>query len=80
MNFSRLRLSVGFAVVLGIATATAGLAQYGANPEAPLPPATPGTGLQRPPAPRQTGPRARGQRLAGARRLGYADPAAVHDA
>jgi hypothetical protein len=41
VNFSRLRLSVGFALVLGIATATAGLAQFGSNPEAPPPPATP---------------------------------------
>jgi hypothetical protein len=40
VNFSRLRLGIGFAVVLGIATATAGLAQYGANPEVPLPVAT----------------------------------------
>jgi hypothetical protein len=38
VNFSRLRLGIGFAVVLGIATATAGLAQYNANPDAPISP------------------------------------------
>jgi hypothetical protein len=40
VNFSRLRLGIGLTVVLGIATATAGLAQFGNNPEAPLPPPT----------------------------------------
>jgi hypothetical protein len=40
VNFSRLRLGIGFAVVLGIATATAGLAQYNANPDAPISPPT----------------------------------------
>ena len=35
MNFSRLRLGIGFAVLLGIATATAGLAQYGSAPQTP---------------------------------------------
>jgi hypothetical protein len=41
VNFSRLPLGIGLTVVLAIATATAGLAQFGANPEVPLPPATP---------------------------------------
>jgi hypothetical protein len=36
VNFPRLRLGIGFAIVLGIATATAGLAQY-----TPITPGTP---------------------------------------
>jgi hypothetical protein len=40
VNFSRLRLGIGFAVLLGIATATAGLAQYNTNPDAPISPPT----------------------------------------
>ncbi len=53
MNFSRLRLGIGFAVVLGIATATAGFAQYSSNPDAPIvpPTATPAPNITAAPTP-----------------------------
>ena len=53
MNFSRLRLGIGLAVVLGIATATAGLAQYNSNPDAPIAPprATPAPNITAAPSP-----------------------------
>jgi hypothetical protein len=38
VNFSRLRLVIGLAIVFGIATATAGFAQYNANPDSPISP------------------------------------------
>ncbi len=80
MNFSRLRLSVGFAVVLGIATATAGLAQYGANPEAPLPPATPvptaAPADTSSPAPASSGRPRRGKRAPGPAASGSPAPGA----
>jgi hypothetical protein len=49
VNFSRLRLGIGFVVVLGIATATAGLAQLGSNPGAPVPLATAPPNVTAPP-------------------------------
>jgi hypothetical protein len=51
VNFSRLRLVIGLAIVLGIATATAGFAQYNANPDAPIvpPAATPVPNISAPP-------------------------------
>ena len=56
MNFSRLRLGIGFAVVLGLATATAGLAQFGSNPEAPIPVATAAPNVTAPPTAAPTTP------------------------
>jgi hypothetical protein len=41
VNFSRLRLGIGLAVILGIATATAGLAQNASDSQAPAPVLTP---------------------------------------
>ena len=67
MNFSRLRLGIGFAVVFGIATATAGLAQYNANPDAPIvpPAATPAPNLTAPPSTAPTARPKRGRRAPG---------------
>jgi hypothetical protein len=83
VNFSRLRLGIGFAVVLGIATATAGLAQYNANPDAPIvpPTATPVPNITSAPstaAPsaEPTGRPKRGRRAPGPASSGSPNPAA----
>ncbi len=56
MNFSRLRLGIGLAVILGIATATAGLAQNASDAQAPAPALTPA------PSPSPSGGPRRGRR------------------
>jgi hypothetical protein len=76
VNFSRLRLGIGLAVILGIATATAGLAQNAPDAQAPSPAATaapvttaapvvtPAPVLTPAPSPSPTGGPRRGRRAA----------------
>lgn len=54
MNFSRLRLGIGLAVVLGIATANAGFAQTASEAPAPAISAAPASAPTAPPAPALT--------------------------
>jgi hypothetical protein len=77
VNFSRLRLGIGFAVVLGIATATAGLAQYNANPDAPIAPpvATPVPNITAAPSALPTDRPKRGRRAPGPASSGSPSPA-----
>ena len=58
MNFSRLRLGIGLAVILGIATANAGFAQTASDAQAPSATLTPA------PSPSPTGGPRRGRRAA----------------
>jgi hypothetical protein len=82
VNFSRLRLGIGFAVVLAIATATAGLAQYQANPDAPIVPpvATPAPNITAvptdngSPSPAPSGRPRRGRRAPGPAASGSPSP------
>ena len=80
MNFSRLRLGIGFVLVLGIATATAGLAQFGLNPDAPLAPSTPAPNItatpEASPLPTPSGRPRRGHRAPSPKSSGSPGPAA----
>jgi hypothetical protein len=58
VNFSRLRLGIGLAVILGIATANAGFAQNAADAQTPAPGLTPAA------SPSPTGGPRRGRRAA----------------
>jgi hypothetical protein len=60
VNFSRLRLVIGLAVILGIATANAGLAQNASDAQAPAPVLTPAPTPS--PIPSPTGGPRRGRR------------------